>query len=584
MLRGKTRHELMPKEIADQHRANDLKVIADGRSIATEETNEEPDGRHVYWTVKFPLRDGQGKIYAIGGMSTDVTVHKRAEALIERETRFSQAALDSLPGLFYLFDEQGRFLRWNKNLERVSGCSAQEIAMLAPTAFFGDADKGAIAGAVEQVFLTGSATVVADFLSRDRSKIPHLFTGMRFLFDDKPCVIGMGIDITALKRAEAELRNSEERFRRAVTDSPFPALLHAEDGTVIQVSNAWCEITGYTPAELATIADWTERAYGERKELVQSDIDALYGLDRPKAEGDYSIRTRDGDIRIWGFSSAPLGSLPDGRRLVLSMAMDVTERRQAENEVRRLNDELEERVRQRTAELEASNNELEAFSYSVSHDLRAPLRAIDGFSRIVVDDYGDRLDDEGKRQLGVIRANTQKMGRLIDDLLAFSRAGRAALSCSRVAVANVVRAAFAEVAVDPEAQGRIDLSIGELPDAWADPALIRQVWVNLLSNAVKFSRTRERAAIRVTGGRDDHRVVYHVSDNGVGFDMRYVEKLFGVFQRLHSSREFEGTGVGLALVHRIVQRHGGEVWAEGVVDGGATFSFALPEEAGHERR
>jgi PAS domain S-box-containing protein len=458
VLRGKTRHELMPKAIADQHRANDLRVIAEGHSIAAEETTEEPDGKHVYSTVKFPLRDGQGKIYAIGGMSTDVT---------------------------------------------------------------------------------------------DR------------------------------RRAEAELRSSEERFRRAVTDSPFPALLHAEDGTIIQVSNAWCEITGYPPAELATIADWTERAYGERKELVQADIDVLYGLDRPKAEGDYSIRTKAGGIRIWDFSSAPLGRLPDGRRLVLSMAMDVTERRQAESEVRRLNDELEERVRQRTAQLETANKELEAFSYSVSHDLRAPLRAIDGFSRIVLDDYGARLDDEGRRQLGVIRANTQKMGRLIDDLLAFSRAGRAALTCSRVAVANVVRAAFDEVAIGPEEQGRIDLVVDELPDAWADPVLIHQVWVNLLSNAVKFSRTRERAAIRVTGARDDHRVVYHVSDNGVGFDMRYVGKLFSVFQRLHSSREFEGTGIGLALVQRILHRHGGEVWAEGTVDSGATFSFALPEEAGH---
>jgi PAS domain S-box-containing protein len=269
---------------------------------------------------------------------------------------------------------------------------------------------------------------------------------------------------------------------------------------------------------------------------------------------------------------------------VLGVFWDITERKHVEEEILRLNAELEERVRQRTAQLETANKELEAFSYSVSHDLRAPLRAIDGFSRIVMDDYGGRLDDEGKRQLGVIRANTKKMGQLIDDLLALSRTGRTELRRARVAMGPLVHAVFSEVVPGTEERERIDLSVGDLPDAWADTALIRQVWVNLLSNAVKFSRPRERAIIHVTGALEDDRVVYHVSDNGVGFEMKYVDKLFGVFQRLHSTREFEGTGVGLALVQRIVRRHDGEVWGEGTVDGGATFSFALPEEGSHEQR
>ncbi len=265
-----------------------------------------------------------------------------------------------------------------------------------------------------------------------------------------------------------------------------------------------------------------------------------------------------------------------------ALQREAAERQQAEEEVRRLNAGLEQRVAERTAQLEAANKELEAFSYSVSHDLRAPLRAIDGFSRIAQEDFGDKLGDEGKRQLEVIRANAQKMGRLIDDLLAFSRAGRTELHRACVAMGPLVQAVFLEVVPGPKERERIDLSVGDLPDAWADPALIRQVWVNLLSNAVKFSRPRPRAEINVSASRHDNRIVYHVEDNGVGFDMQFADKLFGVFQRLHSTREFEGTGVGLALVQRIVRRHDGEVWGEGTVDGGATFSFALPEEGSHE--
>ena len=294
-----------------------------------------------------------------------------------------------------------------------------------------------------------------------------------------------------------------------------------------------------------------------------------------KRVNDYELTARSRDDKETAVSLNATTFYDRDRRLegVFAAARDVTERKR-----------LDQVLQETNVELESANKELEAFSYSVSHDLRAPVRAIDGFSRIVMDDYGDRLDDEGKRQLGVICANTKKMGQLIDDLLAFSRIGRAELRCARVAMGPLVHAVFLEVVPDPVERERIDLSVGDLPDAWADPALIRQVWVNLLSNAVKFSRPRPRGEIKVSASRQDHRIVYHVEDNGVGFDMQYADKLFGVFQRLHSTREFEGTGVGLALVQRIVHRHGGEVWGEGTVDGGATFSFALPEEESHEQR
>ena len=382
-------------------------------------------------------------------------------------------------------------------------------------------------------------------------------------------------EIAERTRMTESLQQSEERFRRAVLDAPFPILLHAEDGTIIQAGNSWCEITGYTPEELRTVGDWTERAYGERKALVQAEIDALYTLDHRKYEGDHVIRTKSGAVRIWEFSSAPLGRLPDGRRLVISMAMDVTERRQAEEEIRQLNQTLEQRVRDRTAQLETANKELESFSYSVSHDLRAPLRAIDGFARMLEEDCGARLDDEGRRMLGVICSEAKRMGQLIDDLLAFSRMNRQQVDVATIDMTALAQAVFEEHAA--QAPGRqLQFRLQPLPPAQGDCAMLRQVLANLCSNAIKYTRPRAVAEIEMGGRTEGGENLYYVKDNGVGFDMKYARKLFGVFQRLHTEDEFEGTGVGLALVQRVIHRHGGRLWAEAKLDEGATFYFTIP--------
>jgi signal transduction histidine kinase len=237
---------------------------------------------------------------------------------------------------------------------------------------------------------------------------------------------------------------------------------------------------------------------------------------------------------------------------------------------------LERRVQERTADLDAANKELEAFSYSVSHDLRAPLRHVTGFANLLTTHAGSGLDDQGRRYLKTITDAAARMGTLIDDLLAFSRMGRASLTKRRVDLSALVRRAQEEASADLNGR-RVAWTIGALPEVDADPALIMPALVNLLSNALKYSSTRDEARIEVgTIPSDRKEVVVFVRDNGVGFDMKYADKLFGVFQRLHRSEDFSGTGIGLANVRRIVQRHGGRTWAEGQVDRGATFYFSLP--------
>jgi two-component system, sensor histidine kinase and response regulator len=256
---------------------------------------------------------------------------------------------------------------------------------------------------------------------------------------------------------------------------------------------------------------------------------------------------------------------------VIARALDV-------QRLRRENAELHLREKQRSAELAAAYHELESFSYSISHDLRAPLRSMDGFAAILESEFAAQLGDEGRRILNIIRAGSQKMDELIVSLLEFSRAGRSALQFDRVDMTLLADAAAREVQAlytGPEAQ----IDIADLPPVQADPVVIRQVWCNLIGNALKYSAKRATPKISVSGRIDNGEAIYQVEDNGAGFDMRYADKLFGVFQRLHRSEDFSGTGVGLAIVHRIIARHGGRIWAESSPDAGACFQFALPVRA-----
>jgi PAS domain S-box-containing protein len=370
---------------------------------------------------------------------------------------------------------------------------------------------------------------------------------------------------------------------RRETNEYLENLLDCANAPII-VWNPQYEITRFNKAFEILTGRTENEVIGQSLKILfpTNEIESSMELIRETLVGDrmevaeINILNINGDVRTLLWNSANIMS-KDGKTPIATIAQgnDITERKLAEVEIKELNETLEQKVIERTKQLEDANKELEAFSYSISHDLRAPLRHIGGFIDLLTKNNSTQIDETGLRYLNIITDSSKEMGNLIDALLTFSRLSRTELQRTTINSKNMVERVIDSFS-DEIAGRNIEINVSKLPIVFGDETLMNQVWVNLISNALKYTQKKEKAIIEIGSKTENDKIVFYVKDNGAGFDMKYADKLFGVFQRLHKARDFEGIGIGLANVSRILMRHGGECWAESEVDKGATFFFIVP--------
>jgi PAS domain S-box-containing protein len=524
-----------------------------------------------------------------GKLAMQVIVHdlsdakQAAERLRDSEalkTAILETALDGIISI----DNDGRIQEWNPAAEKIFGYRRDEAMgcqvddLILPPSVRATYKEG-----LTQYLLEGAVSLIGRPVElalrrSNNTEFPARLALNRMLTEDPPRFTALIQDISERKRSEAALRESEERFRMLVEGVKDYAIYMLDPEGRVTTWNSGAEsIEGYSAAEVV----------GRSLATFFTPEDARAGLParllkKAETEGktvNEGWRVRKDGSRFWSHGTITALRDEEGKLYGFSkIAHDLTKHRDAEEQIGRLNEELEQRVRERTAELEIAIKELEAFSYSVSHDLRAPLRHIVGYAGLLQSEAASKLDDSGKQHLQTIANSARNLGDLIDALLSFSRMGRTEYHRQPVELSDVVEQARQELTGEMEGRN-VDWQIGPLPDVQGDPILLRQVMINLLSNALKYTRTRKQAKIEIGAVESLEDVQVFVRDNGVGFDMEFTGKLFGVFQRLHPASEFEGIGIGLANVSRIIRRHDGRVWAEGKVDAGATFYFSIPKQS-----
>jgi PAS domain S-box-containing protein len=514
----------------------------------------------------------------------DITDRKLAEEALRRSEARKSAILESALDAIVTIDGTGRVIEWNPAATEIFGYS-RELALgrsfsdlLAPRSNDELARKG-----LPRHLQTGRGRLLGQrmellALRANGAEFPVELTITHIASGDETVFTSFIRDITERRRTEEALRKSEERFRLLVEGVEDYAIYMLDTHGRVTTWNAGAErLHGYRAQEI--IGRRFHRFYSpEDADRRKPDKALAVATSEGRYQDEHGLRRKNGSQFLASLLITALRDEAGKLTGFSAIARDVTKRKGAEDEIRRLNSALERQVQERTAELQAAYNEMEAFSYSISHDLRAPLIHIAGFVDMLKSDLGTRLDDRSRRHLDTISSSTEHMGRMIADLLTLSRIGRAEMHRTRVKLGDLVKDVQSELSAQP-GNRVVTWVVGALPEVVADPILMRQVFANLLSNALKFTAQRPDARIEIGAMPGDAEDVVYVRDNGVGFDMKYASKLFGVFQRLHPQAEFPGTGVGLAKTRRILQRHGGRVWSESAPGQGATFFFALPRSA-----
>jgi PAS domain S-box-containing protein len=568
---------------AESYRADDQLVMETGiPRLNYEETLLTADGQNMaVRTSKIPLRDPQGAIIGVLGTFEDITERKRAEeALRESEARY-RTLFTQAPDAIFLENENDEILDVNPAACKLLGYSRDELLGMRVSDLQSPETRGKRGKVIRgELSRHKNSPFESVDLRRDGSRVMVEISDSRM--GDSGLVLSIVRDITERKLAEKELKNAHKQLERLLMFNedllsaiPTPVFYKDKDGRYLGCNHAFSEFTGISSEQIKGKTAMELWPGEDAKVYHEKDMELIRNPERQIYE--FRVREKNGVEHPVIFAKNVFRDENKQIAGIVGAFMDITERKHAEEEISKLNQELEDRVADRTAQLEAANKELEAFAYSVSHDLRAPLRHINGFLELLQKRNTNTLDAQSQHFMANISDSARRMSTLIDDLLSFSRMGRQEMSKTQVDLGQLIEDVIREFR--PETEGRnIMWQIGSLPLVTGDRAMLRVVLVNLISNALKFTQSRSPAEIEV-GWMPGHakEITVFVRDNGAGFDMQYADKLFGVFQRLHRVDEFEGTGIGLANVQRIINRHGGRIWAQGEVDHGATFYFSLPQ-------